>query len=122
GVHLCGIECTRRWSFFFSSRRRHTRCYRDWSSDVCSSDLVVVTLVLTPVMLVFGEIIPKAVARAWATSLILRLYRPLLWTSVVRSEERRVGKECRSGGAAYAEKKKNDETVAATVTDSRRSA
>src|SRR5207245_5324659 len=26
--------------FFFSSRRRHTRCYRDWSSDVCSSDLL----------------------------------------------------------------------------------
>src|SRR5207245_7710454 len=25
--------------YFFSSRRRHTRCYRDWSSDVCSSDL-----------------------------------------------------------------------------------
>src|SRR5205814_4500379 len=25
--------------FFFSSRRRHTRCLRDWSSDVCSSDL-----------------------------------------------------------------------------------
>src|SRR5207245_212428 len=24
---------------FLSSRRRHTRCYRDWSSDVCSSDL-----------------------------------------------------------------------------------
>src|SRR2546429_9640269 len=32
---------TDRWSsFFFSSRRRHTRCSRDWSSDVCSSDLV----------------------------------------------------------------------------------
>src|SRR6516164_10096407 len=32
------IEC---WSilFFFSSRRRHTRCNCDWSSDVCSSDL-----------------------------------------------------------------------------------
>src|SRR3712207_9111514 len=29
--------------FFFSSRRRHTRYWRDWSSDVCSSDLVVVT-------------------------------------------------------------------------------
>src|SRR2546429_1016761 len=29
------VEC----SFFFSSRRRHTRCSRDWSSDVCSSDL-----------------------------------------------------------------------------------
>src|SRR5437899_374973 len=27
-------------SFFFSSRRRHTRCLSDWSSDVCSSDLV----------------------------------------------------------------------------------
>src|SRR2546429_944493 len=27
--------------FFFSSRRRHTRCSRDWSSDVCSSDLFV---------------------------------------------------------------------------------
>src|SRR5437899_5894679 len=25
--------------FFFSSRRRHTRCLSDWSSDVCSSDL-----------------------------------------------------------------------------------
>src|SRR5690554_5073860 len=41
---------TRRWVwhfrfntslfFFFSSRRRHTRCGRDWSSDVCSSDLI----------------------------------------------------------------------------------
>src|SRR6266498_4709864 len=29
----------RRGVFFFSSRRRHTRCGRDWSSDVCSSDL-----------------------------------------------------------------------------------
>src|SRR5687768_7942959 len=29
----------RRSHFFFSSRRRHTRCSRDWSSDVCSSDL-----------------------------------------------------------------------------------
>src|SRR6266498_4559894 len=30
-------------AFFFSSRRRHTRCGRDWSSDVCSSDLVEVS-------------------------------------------------------------------------------
>src|SRR5258705_9444206 len=29
------------FSFFFSSRRRHTRCLSDWSSDVCSSDLPV---------------------------------------------------------------------------------
>src|SRR2546429_2349566 len=30
-------------AFFFSSRRRHTRCSRDWSSDVCSSDLLTST-------------------------------------------------------------------------------
>src|SRR2546429_3087271 len=35
-VGLCGRDV-----FFFSSRRRHTRCSRDWSSDVCSSDLDV---------------------------------------------------------------------------------
>src|SRR3712207_4546400 len=32
---------------FFSSRRRHTRYWRDWSSDVCSSDLVLVATVLS---------------------------------------------------------------------------
>src|SRR5216684_7363804 len=32
------LECLALF-FFFSSRRRHTRCSRDWSSDVCSSDL-----------------------------------------------------------------------------------
>src|SRR5207245_6813446 len=30
---------------FFSSRRRHTICYRDWSSDVCSSDLSFLAIV-----------------------------------------------------------------------------
>ena len=44
---------------------------------------VVVIVTLTPVMLVFGEIIPKAIAREWATSLILKLYRPLAWASAV---------------------------------------
>ena len=44
---------------------------------------LVATVVLTPVMLVFGEIIPKAVAREWATSLILKLYRPLVWASAL---------------------------------------
>src|ERR1035438_10687077 len=37
------MRCLSDWSsecsFFFSSRRRHTRCLSDWSSDVCSSDL-----------------------------------------------------------------------------------
>src|SRR3712207_7411401 len=32
--------------FFFSSRRRHTRYWRDWSSDVCSSDLEAMKLIL----------------------------------------------------------------------------
>ncbi|HYS16079.1 MAG TPA: hemolysin family protein [Candidatus Binatia bacterium] len=44
---------------------------------------IVVTILLTPVMLVFGEIIPKAVAREWATSLILKLYRPLTWAATL---------------------------------------
>src|SRR5437899_12032541 len=30
--------------FFFSSRRRHTRCLSDWSSDVCSSDLTILVV------------------------------------------------------------------------------
>src|SRR3989442_5502475 len=33
--------------FFFSSRRRHTRCGRDWSSDVCSSELFMATVLAT---------------------------------------------------------------------------
>ena len=44
---------------------------------------LVATVVLTPAMLVFGEIIPKAVAREWATRLILTLYRPLVWASTL---------------------------------------
>jgi len=44
---------------------------------------LVVTAVLTPVMLVFGEIIPKAIAREWATPLILWLHRPLTWATVL---------------------------------------
>jgi putative hemolysin len=42
---------------------------------------IVATATVTPVMLVFGEITPKAVAREWATSLILKFYRPLWWAS-----------------------------------------
>src|SRR2546429_7120475 len=34
------FSCECEFFFFFASRRRHTRCSRDWSSDVCSSDLV----------------------------------------------------------------------------------
>ena len=44
---------------------------------------LVVTAGLTPVMLVFGEIIPKAIAREWSTTLILRLYWPLTWAAAL---------------------------------------
>src|SRR2546422_7584734 len=40
--------------FFFSSRRRHTRCSRDWSSDVCSSDLRLL-ITLPSIQTVFGR-------------------------------------------------------------------
>src|SRR2546429_9622822 len=40
--------------FFFSSRRRHTRCSRDWSSDVCSSDLLTETLLRETAQKVLG--------------------------------------------------------------------
>src|SRR6266542_5012239 len=36
--------------FLCSSRRRHTRCYRDWSSDVCSSDLLELPFALPPLV------------------------------------------------------------------------
>jgi CBS domain containing-hemolysin-like protein len=44
---------------------------------------IVVTVALTPLMLVFGEIIPKAIAREWATPLVLKLYRLLTWSAVL---------------------------------------
>src|SRR6266705_5123730 len=44
-LHICHIQNhgSIAFSFFFSSRRRHTRSYGDWSSDVCSSDLWLLT-------------------------------------------------------------------------------
>src|SRR5205809_5909044 len=40
---MCCVSYSFFFFFFFSSRRRHTRCSRDWSSDVCSSDLRFLT-------------------------------------------------------------------------------
>src|SRR5205809_4022031 len=62
--------------FFFSSRRRHTRCSRDWSSDVCSSDLLPRLAVRSrrprvrgdPHEHAAGEIEPRAVAGAVETT------------------------------------------------------
>src|SRR3712207_8960887 len=75
--------------FFFSSRRRHTRYWRDWSSDVCSSDLLAVEHHdrLEAVPVVVGVEQPQ---------LLLAVDRVEGVAHVERSEERRVGKECRS--------------------------
>src|SRR3712207_8380022 len=95
--------------FFFSSRRRHTRYWRDWSSDVCSSDLAIrpdgipnnhlgVTLEqVHEIYLTFSSDIEATI----------NINDPLLYMTAAiankryRSEERRVGKECRSRWSPY---------------------
>src|SRR5207302_4303752 len=86
--------------FFLSSRRRHTRFSRDWSSDVCSSDLVAALLDADPQHRVARQ--PSA-RRPWKTESCPRLVGvPVTMDPSAllerRSEERRVGKECRSRG------------------------
>src|SRR5438034_10942008 len=97
--------------FFFSSRRRHTRSLCDWSSDVCSSDL---TRSVWSWMGVYREALtlsnrpsPLHHASTTLSSLPELCYNPsrrLL--GAMRSEERRVGKECRSRWGRYHEKRK----------------
>src|SRR5437588_11959873 len=67
--------------FFFSSRRRHTRSLCDWSSDVCSSDLYLIYTVHY---------------RLNNQPLSIKVPHRVVPQVVPRSEERRVGKECRS--------------------------
>src|SRR2546429_5338955 len=50
------IDKCRQRVFFFSSRRRHTRCSRDWSSDVCSSDLYSEQGLLALIRAVFFDV------------------------------------------------------------------
>src|SRR6266699_5935954 len=83
--------------FFFSSRRRHTRCGRDWSSDVCSSDLIAYTY-LQEGHPFYVLTFPTA-NRTWA----------------MRSEERRVGKECRSRWSPYHSKKKKKKAASLSL-------
>src|SRR5207253_5433040 len=86
--------------FFFSSRRRHTRWPRDWSSDVCSSDLTTARrrAVVLPADLsrAKGTDRQRAGAVAGARRLDRRLRARREGSRAPRSEERRVGKECRS--------------------------
>src|SRR5207253_7587929 len=94
--------------FFFSSRRRHTSWPRDWSSDVCSSDLTMVKPF--PISVAFDEIrrdLDASESTYTEKSALLRelgvntLYLGVGVDRVDRSEERRVGKECRAGWAQY---------------------
>src|SRR5699024_12215147 len=55
--------------FFFSSRRRHTRSKRDWSSDVCSSDLAFsFNMFIIAFMLKVYANLPEAFMFLWVTS------------------------------------------------------
>src|SRR5690606_40288475 len=86
--------------FFFSSRRRHTRFSRDWSSDVCSSDLLrsisssqidgTRQWITTPC----AHSPIAGASLAWRSSLSSLCF---LLSARERSEERRVGKVWRSG-------------------------
>src|SRR5207249_9328431 len=83
--------------FFFSSRRRHTRSKRDWSSDVCSSDLGDVVKVKTrdASLKMARETLAKGAVRI-PDFLELTNNQDAPEGRMTRSEERRVGKECRS--------------------------
>src|SRR5437016_7803549 len=88
--------------FFFSSRRRHTRLVSDWSSDVCSSDLRCTRVI--------NWERSNNISQRMKTAVKKRNPRPLRSQTpadhienpeILRSEERRVGKECRSRWSTY---------------------
>src|SRR5688500_19942852 len=82
--------------FFFSSRRRHTRLQGDWSSDVCSSDLRGSTTGSA----LSGASLGKASSSGDRSR---------------RSEERRVGKECRARLARYHGTHETTQSAVATI-------
>src|SRR5437762_11396587 len=90
-----------RFFFFFSSRRRHTRYIGDWSSDVCSSDLLLRGLYgwrsrHLVISASSSESLPSG-----STMRVVTNRSPIEPSPLGRSEERRVGKECRSRGSPY---------------------
>src|SRR5690606_39511001 len=105
--------------FFFSSRRRHTRFSRDWSSDVCSSDLSITKVFTAAAILMLiedGRLYLQQSVADWLPPFDTPLHRPInLWHLLThtsglmpdpRSEERRVGKERRSRRRADQEQNK----------------
>src|SRR5262249_59967664 len=84
--------------FFFSSRRRHTRLVSDWSSDVCSSDLYSANLAQASKM---ASAVPFGMPRSIAPDRNVARCASISDLIFLRSEERRVGKECRSRWAQY---------------------
>src|SRR5438445_6405723 len=91
--------------FFFSSRRRHTRYWRDWSSDVCSSDLRGPGTRRPAELATVRQLLPDAWflvpgygAQGGSAADVAAAFRPDGLGAVVnssrgiRSEERRVGK------------------------------
>src|SRR5690606_39998241 len=96
--------------FFFSSRRRHTRFSRDWSSDVCSSDLSGLNFIVTlagptirmdSLMILQNVAVMKSQGKDISPAeraMIKKNYEIMAsdLPSDKRSEERRVGKEWRS--------------------------
>src|SRR2546430_10400835 len=95
-------------SFFFSSRRRHTRFDCDWSSDVCSSDLQS-GLAYSNWRVILCSHDSHGNSWQWMTNLaaltadLPESCRPKVEciNCYNRSEERRVGKECRSRWSPY---------------------
>src|SRR5256885_12506351 len=94
--------------FFFSSRRRHTRLQGDWSSDVCSSDLVFRSerngggIYTVPVL--GGDsvlVAPRGRNPRFSPDGRWIAYWEGRESRDLRSEERRVGKECRSRWSPY---------------------
>src|SRR5688572_31660930 len=95
--------------FFFSSRRRHTRFDCDWSSDVCSSDLFKVTDRVAfdrADWIADYEQLKQEVEANYANLKWAGSAKGVDLVQLDRSEERRVGKECRSRWARYQEKEK----------------
>src|SRR5699024_11944795 len=106
-VFASAAVCVSFLFFFFSSRRRHTRSKRDWSSDVCSSDLDHAVFMLA--VQLFRPLDGAAHPLAPLGEHDLRPERRKQLAALHRSEERRVGKECRSRWAQQHGRKKKEE-------------